>query len=75
LSDEQKAAIIKMKSFTDFNDLATKSILGVDGVERQVTPIVNSLILRNQAPTDIRHQKESVVKLNPQSVRRKAVNL
>jgi len=35
LSDEQKEAIAKMKSFTDFNDLATKSVLGKEGIERQ----------------------------------------
>lgn len=73
LSDEQKAAIRQMKSFTDFNDLATKSVLGVGGVERQVTIIVNSLIVRNQKPNIVRHQHESDVKLEPQSVQRKAV--
>jgi phage/plasmid primase-like uncharacterized protein len=74
LSDEQKAAITRMKSFTDFNDLATKSVLGMAGVERQVIPLVNNLILRNQAPTEIKHQQASVVKLEPQLMRRKAVN-
>jgi putative DNA primase/helicase len=39
LSEGQKAAIAKMKGFTDFNDLATKSSFGMAGVERQVIPI------------------------------------
>ena len=44
LSDEQKDAIAKMKSFTDFNDLATKSVLGKEGIKRQVCAVVDSLI-------------------------------
>ncbi|NOT13379.1 MAG: toprim domain-containing protein [Methylococcaceae bacterium] len=74
LSDEQKAAITTMKSFTDFNDLATKSVLGMSGVERQVIPLVNSLIIRNQPPIEIKHQQASVVKVESQPVQRKAVN-
>jgi antirestriction protein ArdC/phage/plasmid primase-like uncharacterized protein/tRNA G10 N-methylase Trm11 len=32
------------KGFSDFNDLATKSALGQEGIERQVRPVVNSTI-------------------------------
>jgi hypothetical protein len=35
-----------MKQYTDFNDLATKSALGSEGVKRQVRPIAESLIKR-----------------------------
>jgi Toprim domain len=35
LSDKQHAALAKMKQYTDFNDLATKSVLGSEAVERQ----------------------------------------
>ena len=49
LSDEQKEAIAKMKSFTDFNDLATKSVLGKEGIERQVRSVVFSVIDKHQA--------------------------
>ena len=38
-----------MKQYTDFNDLATKSVLGSEGVKRQVRPVVESLIERRQA--------------------------
>jgi hypothetical protein len=38
-----------MKQYTDFNDLATNSVLGSEGVERQVRPIVESLVERPQA--------------------------
>jgi hypothetical protein len=43
LSDQQKEALAKMKQYTDFNDLATKSVLGREGLERQVRPFVESL--------------------------------
>jgi putative DNA primase/helicase len=36
LSDEQLAALERMKQFTDFNDLANRSALGRDGIVRQV---------------------------------------
>jgi phage/plasmid primase-like uncharacterized protein len=43
LSDQQHEALAKVKQYTDFNDLATKSTLGSEGVKRQVQPIVESL--------------------------------
>ena len=49
LSDQQNEALVKMKHYTDFNDLATKSVLGTEAVEHQVRPIVESLIERRQA--------------------------
>lgn len=44
LSEEQLAALERMKQFTDFNDLARRSALGQDGIERQVRPAVNDAI-------------------------------
>jgi len=58
LSDEQKDAIAKMKSFTDFNDLATKSVLGKEGIERQLRSVVFSVIDKHQAR--IEQQQERV---------------
>jgi hypothetical protein len=75
LSDAQKEAIAQMKLFTDFNDLATKSALGEGGVERQVTNIVNSLVVRNQKPIEIKQQQELVEKLEQKSVQRKAAKI
>lgn len=46
LFDQQNEALAKMKQYTDFNDLATKSVLGSEGVKRQVRPIAESLIKR-----------------------------
>ena len=75
LSDAQKEAIAQMKMFTDFNDLATKSALGEGGVERQVTNIVNSLVVRNQKQIEIKQQQERVEKLEQQPVQRKAAKI
>lgn len=44
LSDEQTAALDRMKRLTDFNDLATKSALGKEGLERQVKNAVGRVI-------------------------------
>ncbi|WP_347990332.1 strawberry notch-like NTP hydrolase domain-containing protein [Methylomonas sp. AM2-LC] len=49
MSQEQSDAIAKMRQFTDFNDLATKSDLGQDGVERQVRLFVDDLVEQHQA--------------------------
>ena len=56
LSDTQHQALAKMKQYTDFNDLATKSVLGGEGVKRQLQPIVESLIEHRQARNP--HDKE-----------------
>jgi hypothetical protein len=37
------------KGYTDFNDLAHKSKLGMDGVDRQVLPVVADAIEKHQA--------------------------
>jgi putative DNA primase/helicase len=44
LSDEQRAALSHMKRFTDWNDVATRSSLGNEGVARQVRPVVLAAI-------------------------------
>ncbi|MBS0551385.1 MAG: strawberry notch family protein [Proteobacteria bacterium] len=44
LSDRQRAALEHMKAHTDFNDLATRSVLGREGVERQVKAEVSRVI-------------------------------
>ncbi|MGC6373688.1 zincin-like metallopeptidase domain-containing protein [Pseudomonas sp. S2.OTC.A_B10] len=48
LSDAQLAALEKMKRLTDFNDLATKSSLGREGLERQVNNAVTKVIEQQQ---------------------------
>jgi phage/plasmid primase-like uncharacterized protein len=44
LSGEQLAALGAMKAHTDFNDVATRSELGRDGVERQARPAVGQAL-------------------------------
>lgn len=52
LSAQQLAALERMKSRTDFNDLATQSPQGHAGLDRQVRPVVQALIEHrlSQAP-------------------------
>jgi phage/plasmid primase-like uncharacterized protein len=49
LSAEQLAALNKMKQYTDFNDLVTKSELGKESIVRQVNSVVEALIEKHQA--------------------------
>ena len=37
------------KAFSDFNDLATKSVLGKDGLERQVKAVVSIAVEKHRA--------------------------
>jgi Antirestriction protein len=41
--------VAEPKGFTDFNDLATKSVLGREGIERQVRSVVDDVIERCHA--------------------------
>ncbi|MGI2002094.1 zincin-like metallopeptidase domain-containing protein [Shewanella frigidimarina] len=53
---EQIKAIDKMKKYTDFNDIKTKSALGMDGVKRQVSHACNELI-NNQSLKIVNKEK------------------
>ncbi|HIF0302649.1 TPA: zincin-like metallopeptidase domain-containing protein [Legionella pneumophila] len=44
------------RSFSDFNDLASKSVLGSEGVKRQIKPVVEKMIRKNETP--VIEQKE-----------------
>ena len=44
LSKAQQAALARIKRYTDFNDLATQSRLGREGVERQIRATVNKAV-------------------------------
>ena len=52
LTPEQQEAINQMKRFTDFNDLATKSVLGREGLDRQVRAEVSLTIKKHQERTE-----------------------
>ena len=58
LSVEQTAALAQMKQFTDFNDLANKSVLGSEGIDRQVRSLVESVIEKHQAAQAQSEQQE-----------------
>jgi phage/plasmid primase-like uncharacterized protein len=66
LSDEQKKAIAKMKDFTDFNDLAIKSGLGHEGVDRQVSYRVNKLVADHQQQVEVKQRQIQGEKLEHQ---------
>ncbi|WP_426107441.1 zincin-like metallopeptidase domain-containing protein [Massilia sp. TSP1-1-2] len=58
LSDEQMEALAQMKQFTDFNDLANKSVLGAEGIDRQVRSLVESVIEKHQAALSQSEQQQ-----------------
>jgi putative DNA primase/helicase len=60
LSDEQRAALSHMKKFTDWNDVATRSSLGTEGVARQVRPVVLAAIEAKAAELDHSRKKSNV---------------
>ncbi len=66
LTDEQQTAIAKMKRYTDFNDLVTNSVLGREGLERQVTTSVNNIIDSRKERIVVRHEQELFVKCEQQ---------
>lgn len=49
LSSEQQAALARMKQFTDFNDLASRSALGKEAVARQLCSVLDNLTQPRQA--------------------------
>ena len=60
MSEKQIAAWRKMKSFTDFNDLANKSTLGKDGVDRQVRCVLDDLVNTHNLKHQMRKPQKSI---------------
>ena len=78
LSAEQLAALNAMKRHTDFNDLATKSELGHEGIHRQVNSIVDAVIEKHQAQIEQqqeRHQAQERVQEQQQERPRRAAKI
>lgn len=57
LTDQQLAALDHMKGKTDFNDLANKSVLGKEGIDRQVRAAVHDVIEKHQARIEQQQQR------------------
>lgn len=55
LSDAQVAALLKMKQHTDYNDLAQKSELGIEGVRRQIGAATSQARRDAQRPREQEH--------------------
>jgi phage/plasmid primase-like uncharacterized protein len=58
------------KAYTDFNDLAAKSVLGKGGVERQAKAVVTAAIEKHQASREQGRREERVQERQPRAVRR-----
>jgi putative DNA primase/helicase len=80
LSEEQLTALERMKQFTDFNDLANRSVLGRDGIERQMRPVDDSAIGRDtqvelqEVQQQVRQPAQDTVEEQPKR-RRKAATI
>lgn len=76
LSDEQIAALDRMKGKTDFNDLAKTSALGSEGIDRQVRTAVHDVIERHQARIEQQQQQQQRVQRQDQPLQpRRAAKL
>ncbi|WP_417519310.1 zincin-like metallopeptidase domain-containing protein [Marinobacter sp.] len=62
LSNDQMAALSHMKKHTDFNDLATNSRLGRDGVERQIRAAVSKAGLEMERKREQKQVEQQVHK-------------
>ncbi|HNV90554.1 MAG TPA: hypothetical protein PKN25_06355, partial [Thauera aminoaromatica] len=74
LSDAQLEALARMKSHTDFNDLATRSVLGREGVERQVKAeavrVIRKIEAQRERPPEQEKEHNSHAPLPPKRVAR-----
>jgi antirestriction protein ArdC/phage/plasmid primase-like uncharacterized protein len=67
LSEQQLAALDRMKGRTDFNDLANKSVLGKDGIDRQVRSAVHDVLAKHTVQME---QQQKIVQRIDQPPRR-----
>ena len=58
LKEVQLTALSRMKQFTDFNDLAAKSALGQEGINRQVRSLVDDVIEKHALAQSGQQQQE-----------------
>ncbi len=75
LTDEQQQAIAKLKRYTDFNDLATNSVLGREGVERQVTTSVSNIIESQEEPLLAQQRQEQKPLVRFEQQHRQAIKM
>ncbi|MCE0907338.1 hypothetical protein LU676_31935, partial [Pseudomonas alloputida] len=70
LTPEQQEAINQMKRFTDFNDLATKSSLGREALDRQVRSEVGLAIEKHQERIEQKRLEQVQTQAEKQQPRR-----
>ncbi|MET1116964.1 MAG: zincin-like metallopeptidase domain-containing protein [Comamonas sp.] len=64
LNAEQLAALEQMKRVTDFNDLANRSVLGREGLDRQVRTAVQDAVARQSLQAGALRQTQSAARGN-----------
>ncbi|WP_047533036.1 zincin-like metallopeptidase domain-containing protein [Shewanella sp. ZOR0012] len=64
VTKEQMKAIDTMKKYTDFNDVKTKSVLGIDGVKRQVKFAINELLNKQNLQHTQKQEQEQTQEQN-----------
>ncbi|EPG9766572.1 zincin-like metallopeptidase domain-containing protein [Escherichia coli] len=74
LPPEQQEAINQMKKFTDFNDLALRSSLGREGLDRQIKSEVNLMLNKHHAITEQREPLTQTNSLEQQPRRSRSVS-
>jgi len=72
LSEQQLAALERMKDMTDFNDLANKSELGKEGIDRQARCAVEDAIAKHSAQIEQQQQQKKAVQRIDQQPHRAA---
>jgi len=75
LSAEQLAAIERMKQHTDFNDVANRSALRREGVDRQVRSVVDAVIATHQVAQINQKQELAQVQDEPQEQKQTKVQM
>jgi antirestriction protein ArdC/phage/plasmid primase-like uncharacterized protein len=73
LTTVQQEAYRRVKQYTDFNDLATKSVLGKEGVQRQVVPVIDRIVQEHDKvrAQELKHTQRKVHTLGDENLARR----
>jgi len=73
LTIAQQEAYQRVKQYTDFNDLATKSVLGKEGVQRQVVPVIDRIVQEHDKvrTQELKHTQRKVHTVGDENLARR----
>lgn len=73
LTTDQQEAYRRVKQYTDFNDLATKSVLGKEGVQRQVVPVIGRIVQEHDKvrAQELKHTQRKVHTVGDENLARR----